>query len=172
MINEGRIKVKFLQDKSILELSHKFANLFFIDIFLNDNKITVMFDTGASVTVLNESAIKMLKAEITESTIKAGGSAGKVGDYKTAIVKKIDIGNNVIEEHEVVIVPDKALQFGQDDEGNLFPAKGVLGWDIISLFKWTIDDNKKITTIEQSQPRRCQCNRAFHLLHTRCFNLL
>lgn len=153
MKSERKTEIEFTSKKSILRLSHKFANLFFVDIFLNEHRVAVMFDTGASVTVVNESIIHLLNAEITDSTVKAGGSAGNIRDYKTAIVKTLRIGNNVVSNHEVIIVPNEVFEFGFDDNGNSFPAEGVLGWDIISLFKWTIDDKKGNITIEQSQPK-------------------
>lgn len=145
------LKVHFSNTASNIKMSDlKFANLYFLDIVINGELITVMFDTGATMTVLNKSTVNLIKAETNDNNLKAGGSSGKSKEYKTALISNILIGSNEIFEKEVLIVPDEAFDFGLDDEGNKFSAQGLLGWDIISLFMWTVDIKNRLYTVEKS----------------------
>ena len=128
----------------------KFANLYFIDAIIHGIQVTLMFDTGASITVLNETTARLADGITAAASIKAGGSAGNVGEYQTVILNSIKLGGHEIEDVEVLVVPDDVLDFGADEEGNTFAAGGFLGWDIISQFKWTIDGINKIFRIENS----------------------
>ncbi len=128
----------------------KFANLYFIDVIIHGIQATLMFDTGASITVLNETTARLADGITAAASIKAGGSAGNIGEYQTVILNSIKLGGHEIEDAEVLVVPDEVLDFGVDEEGNTFTADGFLGWDIISKFKWTIDGINKTFRIENS----------------------
>lgn len=145
------MQVNFSKNVSILKMSEaKFSNLFFLDIFLNEILITVMFDTGATMTVLNESTVKLINAEETNINRIAGGSSGHIQECRTVFLQKIRIGNSEIFQQEVLVAPDEALDFGMDEAGNRFMAQGLLGWDIISLFKWTVNRKNETITMEKS----------------------
>lgn len=148
---DKNLKIHFSNTRSIVKMSDsKFDNLYFLDIVINNELVTVMFDTGATMTVLKESTVNMIKAETTDNSLKAGGSAGNSIEYKTVLISKILLGSNTIFDKEIIVAPDEAFDFGLDDKGNKFEAQGLLGWDIISLFKWTISKETQLITIEKS----------------------
>lgn len=148
---KNNFTVKFSNDITILKMPNvKFSNLYFLEIKINGVLVTVMFDTGATITVLNESIVDLIGAETTANTLNAGGSAGNIRECKTVLISKINLGSNELHEKEVLVIPDEALDFGLDEEGNKFIAQGLLGWDIISLFKWTVDRTNELFTIEKS----------------------
>lgn len=148
---DKNLKVHFSNTVSIIKMSDfKFANLYFLDIVINGELVAVMFDTGATMTVLNESTVNLLKAKSTDTKLKAGGSGGDSIECKTVLISKILIGSNEIFEKEVIVAPDEAFDFGLDEKGNKFKAQGLLGWDIISLFKWAVNKETHIFTVEKS----------------------
>lgn len=150
MINNNFI-VHSSKESSDLKMSEiRFANLSFMDIKINGISVTVMFDTGATITVLKESVVRLIGADVTAATVKAGGSSGNTGEYQTAVLNQIILGSHEILDKEILAVPDEAFDFGTDNEGNSFAAGGFLGWDIISRFKWTIDSVNKTFLIENS----------------------
>ncbi len=143
--------VHFTNTESIIKMSKlKFANLYFLDIVINGELVTVMFDTGATMTVLKESMVNLVKAESTDTKFKAGGSAGNSIVCNTVLISKMLIGSNEIFDKEVLVAPDEVFDFGLDEEGNKFEAQGLLGWDIISLFKWAVNKDAQIFTVEKS----------------------
>jgi hypothetical protein len=157
------IKVHFSNEVSTIKMSDsKFGDMYFLDIVINGESVTVMFDTGASMTALKESTVNLLSAVTAGRRLKAGGSTGSSKEYKTALLTRIRIGSNEIFDKEVLVVPDAAFDFGLDDEGNQFTAQGFLGWDIISLFMWTVDRKNQIFTVEKSLFRNVVHNLSWH----------
>ncbi|MBN1264893.1 MAG: retroviral-like aspartic protease family protein [Anaerolineales bacterium] len=116
-----------------------FANVFFIEPDINGKPIMMLFDTGAGKTVLTESDTVSVGARILEAGVRAGNNTGQIMDFGTAEIQNFKIGSVVIRNIQVIVVPDNFFEFGQDDTGKSFPAKGCLGWDIISRFCWEID---------------------------------
>lgn len=45
------------------------------------------------------------------------------------------------------VLPDEALDFGEDSRHNKFPASMLLGWDIISQFCWEFDMNMRTVKV-------------------------
>ena len=124
-------------------------NLFFIDIVLKGNKIPLLFDTGGAKTVLSESIAKQYHLLRLHDLVKAGGNTGMINTFSMALISRFSLGNHTIENAKVIIVPDKHLDFGQDEKSNPLKINGVLGWDLIGQFKWVINPHSRSYQIEK-----------------------
>lgn len=135
-------------NNNIIHFANKtFDNLIFIPVILNDITIIAMFDTGASISFITESTIKQLSGLQMISSIKTGNNQGEVSSYETTLINHIQIGNSVLIQQEIGILPDTALEFGEDRYHNKFPASMLLGWDIIAQFGWEFEMKQKIVKI-------------------------
>lgn len=112
------------------------ANLIVIDLATDSDLIPFVFDTGASVTVMNKTTAEKFRATETEEILKGGGNAGKIIESKYSFVDSIRIGQCMINKLKIVVVDDKVLDFGIDENGNELKVNGFLGWDIIQHFRW------------------------------------
>lgn len=129
----------------------RFMNLFLINVIIDEETIPLVFDTGASITVISESLSKSVKAIPLSDSVTAGNNTGNIETVFKSIIPKLRIGNNTIKNLSLIVVPDDNLDFGIDEEGNRLIVNGFLGWDVIKSFKWTIDPDKKNYTIEKPQ---------------------
>lgn len=144
------IKIQYSKTQdSICMSKERIANLILIDVMIGPVSIPFVFDTGATMTLMSKTVAEEIGATETEKTLEAGGSAGKQIELKTAVIDCMQIGQARIFNKEVAVVPDHALDFGVDDDGNQLCVKGFLGWDIIQHFKWTINTQLRTITIEK-----------------------
>lgn len=135
-------------DSNVIHFSNRtFENLIFIPVTLNNITVTAMFDTGAVMSFITESTVKQLSGLQIMSSIKAGNNQGEVNRYETVMINNVQIGNMILSTQEIGILPDAALEFGEDSYHNKFPASMLLGWDIISQLGWEFEMNKKIVKI-------------------------
>lgn len=130
----------------------EFLNLFLIDVVINGKTIPLLFDTGGSKTAISKSLSEQVSLSISSNSVNAGGNTGKVDTFSMGIVTKLEIGNNSINNLNVIIIPDNQLDFGCDDKGNTLRINGILGWDVISSFKCTIDPHSRTYSIEKPKP--------------------
>lgn len=134
------MKLTYSNDFERLEsVDRKFANLPLINIEINGYRITMIFDTGASMTVINESAFKKADVIRNGKEVKSAGNLGEKFISNTKVIKEIVMGNHRIMHPEVVVLEDSKLNFGHDEFGNALQVDGFLGWDIIKKFSWIID---------------------------------
>ncbi len=127
----------------------RLMNLFLINIIIDEESIPLVFDTGASITVISESLAKSVETILLSDSITAGNNTGKNETFFRSIIPKLRIGDNTIENLSLVVLSDDKLDFGIDDRGNRLIVNGFLGWDVIKNFKWTIDPDKKTYTVEK-----------------------
>lgn len=151
MIKE--MKIKYSKSIDTINMSKdQFINLFLIDIVINGNSIPLLFDTGGGKSVISKSLAESMGLNVLYDSIKAGGNTGKIQNFSTGVIPILKIGNSLISNLNVIIIPDDQLDFGFDEEGNSLKINGVLGWDVISRFKWVIDPHTRTYSIEK--PKR------------------
>lgn len=149
------IKIKYSESKDTINMSKdQFVNLFLIDIVINGNPIPLLFDTGGSKTVIRKSLAEKMSLSVLSDSVKAGGNTGKIETFSTGVIPILKVGNNSISNLNVIIVPDSQLDFGFDEEGNSLKINGVLGWDVISSFKWVIDPHTRTYSIEKPKANK------------------
>lgn len=137
------------EKQDVLSFSSKrFANLIFLPIQLQGMQMTACFDTGASISVLTESTAKKLSMKKQNQILHAGNNQGTALSLETGVLEELCIQNRKLTNVCLGILPDRAFDFGQDDEGNSFPADILLGWDIISRFCWHFDMKERCVRIQ------------------------
>lgn len=156
MVNMNEdMKITYSKSIDIINMSmDKFLNLYLIDIVINGNPIPLLFDTGGSKTVISKSLAEIIGLSVLSDSIKAGGNTGKIESFSTGVIPMLKIGKNLISDLNVIIVPDSQLDFGFDQEDNSLKINGVLGWDVISSFKWVIDPHSRTYSIEKPKANK------------------
>ncbi len=146
------IKVLYSDSTNMINMSkERFINLFLINIIINNKKIALVFDTGASITAISESVSDSIGAVPLNDPVTVGGNTGRTELVYKSIIPDFKIENNTIKNLNVIVVPDKKLDFGYDEEGNSLRVNGFLGWDVIKKFKWIIDTQSRTYTIEKPE---------------------
>lgn len=134
------MKIKYGIEPQVLEtVDKKIANLPLINVEVNKIKIPMVFDTGASMTIINESTLKNASIVRDGKEVVGAGNLGAKISSNTKIIEEIRIGNIIISDLEVIVVEDSRLDFGADEHGNDLKIDGFIGWDVIQNFSWKID---------------------------------
>ncbi len=153
------MKITFPSQGDMLSMPDvTYANLFFVDTNVNGNPVVLMFDTGANMTTISQSAYSKINANLLLDKISCGNSAGQTLEADVALVETMMIGNSKVSNFPVLVVPDTYFDFGKDDAGNRFIAQGFLGWDVISQFSWEIDSENRKYYMHKSHPFSCNRN--------------
>ncbi len=132
-----------MNNTNIVSLSKKsIGNLIVIDLKKDCSFASVIFDTGASISVLNKTTAEKFGAKQTERKIRGGGTAGKETEADLSTFKDIKLGEYTVPELDFIVVEDEVLHFGEDEVGNELVIDGFLGWDIISKLRWEYKHEK------------------------------
>lgn len=127
----------------------KFANLIFIPLKLNGETAVAMFDTGAQISVISESIVKKHNIAKNGETQQGRNNNGASLPFDEGLLKLLEIGNIEIKNTTLGIIPDVAFELGEDSDNNIFPAKMLLGWDVISQICWEFDMNERYVKINK-----------------------
>ena len=137
------------QLKAVIRFSdQKFANLLFIPVQVNGKEVIAYFDTGASLSFVSKSLSEELKLPILQSKSHGGNNQGKIFSFPLTEVERILLGSYAIEKLTFGVLPDGALDFGEDENGNRFPASMILGYDVLKDFCFTIHMQRREVVIE------------------------
>ena len=131
--------------------SSRFANLLFVNVQIGNANATALFDTGAGMTVITQSLLRRLHAAPKKEAINAGNNNGVVRAFQTAIIPGIQIGDICMENCKVLVADDADFALS-DESGRIFPAEMLLGWDVISLYRWSY--SAKDESLSVSLPER------------------
>jgi hypothetical protein len=143
------MKINYTNTTSTIGVQ-RLETLYLIEVSLGDIYIPFVFDTGATMSLMNQTTATRFKAIPDSETITGGGTAGRSLSANTAIIPVIQIGEATIEDLRVVVVDDKQLDFGETENGNQLIINGFLGWDIIQHFKWQYNKNDKCLNMTKS----------------------
>lgn len=131
--------------------SSKFANLLFVNVQIENVNAIALFDTGAGMTVISKSLLHRFCAVPEKETLRAGNNNGMVREFQTAAIPGIRIGDICVEKCKVLVTDD--ADFAHSDEsGRIFPAEMLLGWDVISRYRWSY--STKDESLSVSLPER------------------
>jgi hypothetical protein len=98
----------------------------------NDSTVDFIFDTGANVNAIIESAARKLNVRvIPNSTIYVMGATGERNEAHIGIADKITLGNIEINNVEFVIFADSLFTFA----GGKYVINGTVGFPIFSRFE-------------------------------------
>lgn len=127
----------------------------FIVAKVNDKKVRLLIDTGASKTVFDDSSIrKVLDIETNEEAFelsphKSTGLGTNSMDSRLVTIQKFELGEIILTDYEAVVLPmdnvNEAYRMLEHDE-----IHGVLGSDILKRFKAIIYYNKKVLKLYSS----------------------
>ncbi len=112
-----------------------FANLLFVTLRIRDREAAALFDTGAGMTVIARSLLSELEIPAETASLRAGNNNGLVRTLRTAVLPGVRIGGVSLDGWNVLVTDDADFAF-TDDNGTPFPARILLGWDVISRFCW------------------------------------
>ena len=127
--------------------SSKFANLLFVNVQIGDVRATALFDTGAGMTVIAQSLLHRLRAAPEKEILRAGNNNGVVRGVQTAVIPNIRLGDVFCMENCKVLVTDDADFALSDENGRIFPAEMLLGWDVISRYRWSYSAKDKSLSV-------------------------
>lgn len=127
----------------------RFANLLFLEVEIQGKVVVGMFDTGASMTVMKENLVTDLGIKMTESTVCAGNNNGMIFNLKTANIPSLKIGGLKTKNISAMIVKEEAFSFGEDENGQFFPADLLIGWDVISQYAWKCDMSARTLLVKE-----------------------
>ena len=136
-------------------------NLIMLDVLLNGVRVPMVFDTGGMGTVISESVARQVGTRDTGRTFQASGNAGGSVHGHMDVVECLQIGQSQVLHKNVAVLPDEALHFASEEDGNPVQISGLLGWDIIQHFRWIIDLRKNILCLEQSSGQPSEPNMAW-----------
>lgn len=157
--------------------SSKFANLLFVNVQIGDVRATALFDTGAGMTVIAQSLLHRLRAAPEKEILRAGNNNGVVRGFQTAVIPNIRLGDVCMENCKVLVTDDADFALS-DENGRIFPAEMLLGWDVISRYRWsysTKDESLSVRlpekTAEHLSPEIKQGPIVFPEYAGRCFKV-
>lgn len=126
--------------------SSKFANLLFVNVQIEDMRATALFDTGAGMTVIAQSLLHRLHAAPEKEVLRAGNNNGVVRALQTAVIPNIRLGDVCMENCKVLVTDDADFTLS-DESGRIFPAEMLLGWDVISRYRWSYSAKDKSLSV-------------------------
>lgn len=124
-------------------------SLLLIPINETHDAIPLVFDSGASITLISRSTAKKLNAIAQSETVKGAGNAGVQFTADTVIIPRFAIGTHIVEDLKAVVTEDETLDFGTDEQGTHFIINGLLGWDVLAHFAWRYENGKSVMTISE-----------------------
>lgn len=126
-----------IKEKNIVSVSEKsLGNLIVIDLIKDGLSTSFVFDTGASITVVNRTTAEKFGARETQEKVKGSGTAGIEQEIELSTFNGIKLGDYALPTKDFIVVEDEVLKFGQDENGNDLQVDGFLGWDVISNLRW------------------------------------
>ena len=126
--------------------SSSFANLLFVNVQMGDVRAIALFDTGAGMTVIAQSLLRRLRAAPEKEVLRAGNNNGVVRALQTAVIPDIRLGNVCMENCKVLVTDDADFALS-DENGRIFPAEMLLGWDVISRYRWSYSAKDKSLSV-------------------------
>lgn len=135
----------------------KFGNLLFVNVRIGDAEIVALFDTGAVMTVIAKSLLEATGVTEENESLGAGNNGGFVRTLNTASISDMRIGDVCINKLKAVVTDDSDFDIN-DDDGTAFPAKMLLGWDVISRFSWSYSSKDGALTVGASERTESRLN--------------
>lgn len=128
----------------------RFANLLFVNVQIGDAEVPALFDTGAGMTVIARSPLDRLHIAPENESFRAGNNTGMIRALQAAVIPDIRIGDIHTDECKMLVTDDTDFALS-DESGSVFPAKMLLGWDVISRYRWRYSAKNGTLSIHTSE---------------------
>lgn len=132
-----------------------FENLLVIEVIVGSEMGIALFDRGAQKTVVRESFFQRCKSDLLTETVNAGNNNGKILSVKKGSLKSLKIADKEQTNLDVLVIEDDMFIM-EDSQGQRFEIDMLLGYDVISKFKWvysptmhTLDISESTMTIKE-----------------------
>ncbi|MDJ0840487.1 MAG: aspartyl protease family protein [Acidobacteriota bacterium] len=115
-----------------------------------------IFDTGAGLTVVTESLAKKWGARLIEGDFDLGTGTSKQVRGKLATLARIQVGNLVMHNHHVIVMPDELLTL--ESEFKKTRLELIIGWNLIRHARCVIDYHRKTYSVKPSEGNKGKTN--------------
>lgn len=129
---------------------NSFGDLLFVNVRIQDTETTALFDTGAGMTVVARSILEQLGAAAENNALRAGNNNGLLRTLQTAVISNVRFGDVCVEQLRVLVTDDADFALC-DENGAPFPAKMLLGWDVISRYCWHYSAQNSTLSVRPSE---------------------
>jgi len=137
---------------------NRLAGLYLIDVSANGASVSLVFDTGGSISLVTRTTARVLGAQPTGTSFTGSGNAGSPMTMETVLIPDLRLGQTVITDVQAVVLDDAALDFGTDDDGTPIRFNGLFGVDIIRNFTWHFNAASSSFTMEKPVERHTSSN--------------
>ncbi len=116
------------QDSKI-KVFRDLAGLINVPVDLSGTEKNFVFDSGANFSVITESLAKKIGLKPGNKKFKCGTATGKKIDATTAVSGNFRIGNCILKNVILIVLPDEALTFGP-----FYKIEGIIGAPVMMAF--------------------------------------
>lgn len=120
-----------IRSTTTLKMEKDKAGLKNLKVEINGDSDGFIFDTGANLSVITESAARRFQMKVIPAGIKVDAITGASVMADLAVCKKMTLGNITVENAVFLVFPDSALAFPQIS----YQIHGILGFPVIESFK-------------------------------------
>jgi predicted aspartyl protease len=119
-----------------------------VKIKINGKSAVMVVDTGASKSIFDVNRFERFRqdAELKKNNVLSSGVGNNDLESHTVMIKKLQIGRLVVQEYDAVLMNLSHVIESYVDMG-FKPLDGILGSDILHVFKAVIDYNKMELTL-------------------------
>jgi len=146
LYNVKNTTAKLTSKTDCLELIHSKVGWAIAVVNINGVDVELMIDTGAGITVINETTAKKCGISSNEA-IESQDALGNKMSIPGAMIDKISIGESEFCNKMCMVIPDNAIDFGE------VKINGTIGWELICQLKWEINfkENKAYVTAPKKE---------------------
>jgi len=123
LVIESDVTIQMERDK---------ANLLNVETFFLDEKINMIFDTGANISVVRKSYVEKLGMKLIESDFSVGSATGIKVKSELALAEEFKIGDIIIKNAIFMVLKDEDLSFPLPGGYEIY---GIIGYPIIEAMK-------------------------------------
>ena len=123
-----------------------------VEVLVNGKKQKFWIDTGAEMSVLSSDFAEFCGVEnLSEDKIVLGTSTEHTVESWPGIIKELRIGDLTVNNHPVIIIDKKNLEFKLFKIIRLLKIDGIIGWNAIRNLHMEIDYKNGSTTIKKPE---------------------
>jgi len=158
LYNVKETKASLTKNVDCLDLRPSEVGWAIITVNINGHEIDLMVDTGAGITVINETTAEqcgIALTDIIDEALEAQDANENKMVLPTAIIDSISIGESTFNKKLCMVIPDAALDFGE------VKINGTVGWELIKQLKWVFNFGEGKVYISSSMSENVCRNMAY-----------
>lgn len=131
-----------------LPLKKNIFGLYIVSVYVNGKKFRFLLDTGAQISGITQKCFTHLQLQ-AQQHLSIGSIGGTEKSLPTTIVD-LQFGGCMFHRKGLIVLDDQhfGLRIGNI---NLLGCDGILGWDILSLVDFEIDDISKTLRVSKNR---------------------